>query len=262
MNPSNGSRGLIEEAVRLLLGQAPAGWSRMVAEFDPASSVDGARAYIVTPSGSSWLTVPDRSTELVSEYRRREAIDGRAWRHLTIDCDNSGSLRLRTDEPTPAGDGAVFSAGARAPSARPVPPWLCLVAAAAVALLAVAVVGRDGGATLHAIPASESMTDDEAHAVAEKTILAWTRERNAGNAANLDALTCPDAPESWVSRQLAAVAEGKPSTSFDIVATAVFARHGSTWTMNAMSLDRGGMFTMRIVDGELRVCELSAAPVP
>lgn len=58
-----------------------------------------------------------------------------------------------------------------------IPLWLWGLA---VVLLMVAILGRSDEPTLRPIAASEAMSDDQARAAAEKTLLAWTRERNAG----------------------------------------------------------------------------------
>lgn len=140
--------------------------------------------------------------------------------------------------------------------------WLWAAAAASVVILVVAVVGRDQGATLRAIPASESMTDDQARAVAEKTILVWARERNAGHLANLQEMTCPHAPDSWVSRQLVGLERATVLPQWNIVAATGFSRSGSGWTISGLGRDQGGMFTLRIDDGRLRVCSMGPLPVP
>lgn len=142
------------------------------------------------------------------------------------------------------------------------PLWLWLITVASVVLLVVAVVGRDDGPTLSAIPADNSMHDDEARTVAEKTVLAWTRERNAGRFENLQELTCPAPQESWVSRQLEHAREGISLEPWNITALTGFSRDGQTWTINGLSPDHGGMFTLRIEDGRLRVCEMGPVPVP
>lgn len=142
----------------------------------------------------------------------------------------------------------------RAPRRRGWLPWVLFVGS--LALLAVAVLGRDQGATLRAMDVSESLPDDQAQVVAEKTLLVWLRERNEGHLANLEELTCPDAPDSWVSRQLADLRKVDELEQWNIVAATGFSRQGSTWTINGLGEDRGGMFTLRIDDGRLRVCSM------
>lgn len=144
---------------------------------------------------------------------------------------------------------------------RRVPLWLWLFVAASVVLLVVAMSGRDDGPTLSAIPADDSMTDDQARTVAETTVLAWLRERNAGDIENLRELTCPDAPQSWVSRQLDHARDGVPLEPWNITALTGFSRGGQSWTINGLSPDHGGMFTLRIDGGRLRVCEMGPVPV-
>ncbi|MHA3023894.1 hypothetical protein ACXPWS_26935 [Mycobacterium sp. BMJ-28] len=142
------------------------------------------------------------------------------------------------------------------------PLWLWLIAIASVGLLVVAVVGRGDGPTLSAIPADNSMHDDEARTVAEKTVLAWARERNAGRFENLQELTCSDPPQSWVSRQLDHAREGISLEPWKITALTGFSRRGQSWTINGLSPDHGGMFTLHIENGRLRVCEMGPVPVP
>lgn len=143
-----------------------------------------------------------------------------------------------------------------------IPLWLWTLAVVAIVLLVVAVVGRYDGPSIRAIPADQSMTDDQAREVAEKTLLVWARERNAGNPVNLREMTCPDPPDSWVSRQLIGIEEGGTPPEWDIVALTGFARAGSTWTLNGLGRDHGGMFTLKIDDGRLRVCATGPVPVP
>lgn len=106
------------------------------------------------------------------------------------------------------------------------------------------------------------MTDDQAREVAEKTILVWARERNAGHLANLQEMTCPQAPDSWVSHQLAALERGSDLPQWNIVAATGFIRSGSEWTITGLGRDQGGMFTLRIDDGRLRVWSMGPLPVP
>ncbi|WP_131811557.1 hypothetical protein [Mycolicibacterium peregrinum] len=107
------------------------------------------------------------------------------------------------------------------------------------------------------------MTDIEAHDVAEKTLLAWARERNAGNAENLNELTSPDTPSGWVSDQLSAVEQGDKPPQWDIVATSGFTRNGTVWTMNGFGTTDGAMFTFRIGDdGRLRIYSRTPVPLP
>jgi len=51
-----GDRDLIEDAVKLLLGAAPVGWTRLHGEFEPPAV---AAVSAVTPDGMQSVTVPD-----------------------------------------------------------------------------------------------------------------------------------------------------------------------------------------------------------
>jgi hypothetical protein len=140
--------------------------------------------------------------------------------------------------------------------------WLWVLAVISAAALAVAMVGRTDGVTLQAIPANESMPDDQAREVAEKTLLVWARERNEGHLANLQELTCPDAPNNTVRNQLSDLRKVDRLQQWNIVATTRFNRQGSTWTIVALGRDKGGLFTLRIDDGRLRVCSWDSVPLP
>ncbi|MCZ8380343.1 hypothetical protein O6P37_15850 [Mycobacterium sp. CPCC 205372] len=143
-----------------------------------------------------------------------------------------------------------------------IPRWLWAIAAAALILLTIAIVGRSDGPTLQAIAAGEAMSDEQARKAAEKTLLAWTRERNAGHFENLRELTCADPPDTWVSRQLDHARAGTSLEPWNIAALTGFTREGTTWTINGNGVDHGGMFTLRVESGRLRVCAMGPVPVP
>lgn len=143
-----------------------------------------------------------------------------------------------------------------------IPLWLWGLAAVAVVLVTVAILGRSDGPSLRAITASEAMSDDQARETAEKTLLAWTRERNAGHLDNLRELTCANPPDTWVRRQLDHAKAGTSLQPWTISALTSFTRNGSEWTLNGLNTDYGGMFTLHIEDGRLRVCAMGPVPVP
>lgn len=153
------------------------------------------------------------------------------------------------------------------PAAYRRPLRLALWAGAAVAagaVLAVAIAGRDdgSGATLRAMAASEAMPDEQAEQVAANTVRVWVRERNEQNLANLQALSCPDVHDGALANELHAVEKHRDTEPHDIVATPGFTREGSTWTIFGLWPEGGAMFVLKVLDDELRVCQIDSAPVP
>ena len=143
-----------------------------------------------------------------------------------------------------------------------IPVWLWGMAVLAVALLTVAILGRSENPSLRAISVTETMSEEQAREAAEKTLLAWTRERNAGHLDNLEELTCANPPDTWVRRQLGHARSETSVIPWKIGALTGFTRDGSTWTINGLSADYGGMFTLHIEEGRLRVCAMGPVPVP
>lgn len=141
--------------------------------------------------------------------------------------------------------------------------WLWgLAAVLAVAVLVVAIVGRDrgGGPTLRAMAASESMAEEQARAVADTTVRVWMRERNEQHLDNLEALSCPDR-DGLLAKEVDAVKNGEMTIAYGFTATARFLRHGPAWTLDVFfTPNKGAMFTLRIMDGELRVCRIEKLP--
>lgn len=135
--------------------------------------------------------------------------------------------------------------------------WLWAVAlVAAGAVLAVAIDGRDPGSgpTLRPMAASESMSDDQARAVAESTVLVWAREHKAGHLANVKALTDPE----QVDRMMKLMADRD-----DVVSFGGFSRNGPLWNLNThLTGGAAGVFILHVNDGELRVHGLESAPIP
>lgn len=142
--------------------------------------------------------------------------------------------------------------------------WWSGAAALAIIALVVAILGRDhgGGATLRAMTASQSMPEDQARRVADNTARVWMRERNMQHLENLENLSCPDTHDGVLARELSLVREHKTTRAHQVTATSHFTRHGATWTLYVHDPDNGSMFTMRILNGELRVCQIEAAPIP
>ncbi|AQA02942.1 hypothetical protein BVC93_11425 [Mycobacterium sp. MS1601] len=141
-------------------------------------------------------------------------------------------------------------------------PWAIGVVAASL-ILTLAVIGGHDGATLKAMSASESMNDEQARATAENTVRVWVRERNALHLANVNALSCADTDNGALYREIEKVAAGQQTGALErIVGTGTFTRNGSDWRLVTMFGDGAAQFQMRVVDGELRVCQIDSVPVP
>ncbi|BBY97546.1 hypothetical protein [Mycolicibacterium fallax] len=116
--------------------------------------------------------------------------------------------------------------------------------------------------TLRAMAADESMSDAQARAVADNTVRVWSREKNAKHLLNVRAMSCPVAPPGVLANEIAAL-EGRgrtPFRPFIVAATSGFQRDGAWWKLNVFSEVGGVVFTMNILDGELRVCQIDSAP--
>src|ERR1700743_1392835 len=161
------------------------------------------------------------------------------------------------------------------PATRPGPPprrgaritlrLLVLAAVASIVALVVAILGRErgDGPTLRAMAATESMSDDQARAVADNTGRGGIRERTAGHRANREALSCPpQLRHGTLAVEINDVEARRNTGAMEISVTGGFARNGSIWTLNTHFNSAGVMFTLRVLDGELRVCDIDAAPVP
>ncbi|MDP7723521.1 hypothetical protein [Mycobacterium sp. TY814] len=144
--------------------------------------------------------------------------------------------------------------------------WLCSFAAASsIALLVVAVVGRDpgDGPTLRPREVGDSMSQAQAYEAADSTVRAWVRERNARNLANLEALTCLD-NEGTVTAEVDAVRKKKPvGKPMHVVSTGALGRHDSLWTLSThFDNDVSVQFVLGVRGGQLQVCPIASAPVP
>jgi hypothetical protein len=138
-------------------------------------------------------------------------------------------------------------------------------ALASIGLLLTAIVGRahGGGPTLRPMAASESMSDAEALAVAGNTIRVWVREHDAGNLANVEALTCPETHDGVIGREIDDMKRGQVRKVGVVAAVARLTRDGPTWTLDNIASEGGGeMFILRVRNGELLVCQTAAATVP
>lgn len=140
-----------------------------------------------------------------------------------------------------------------------------LAAAVSIAVLVVAIIGRDrgDGPSLRAMAANESMSDEQARTVADNTVRVWVRERNAGHLANLEALSCPaNMRHGTLAGEIDDLKKRLPVKPMQIIAVGALVRNGSVWTLNTHFVGPSVMFTLRVFDGELRVCDIDAAPVP
>jgi hypothetical protein len=100
-------RGLIEDAVKLLLTLAPAGWTQLHGEFEPSSQPSVAHAFVTTAGEQQQqLSVSPAVVSILGEHQRRAADAGAPWRRLVIDCSADGRLSARAEPdasaPTPA----------------------------------------------------------------------------------------------------------------------------------------------------------------
>ncbi|WP_155772277.1 hypothetical protein [Mycobacterium asiaticum] len=158
-------------------------------------------------------------------------------------------------------------------SVGPARGWIRLgalgfAALAAVAVLLVAIAGRDrgddhGGATLRPMAASESMSDEQAYAVAANTVRVWMRERNARQLANVEALSCPEPRAGVLATEIDQIKSGGFLRPLPVDAVARFTRSGPVWTVDVFRADGGAsMFTLQVRHGDLLVCQIGSAPVP
>jgi hypothetical protein len=100
-----GDRGLIEDAVKLLISEAPAGWTVLRCEFEPTSPVPTAKAAALTPSGQ-WqsLTVSAGALSLLTEHQHQAAAAGASWQRLVIEHHCDGRLSAWTEDGPAAAD--------------------------------------------------------------------------------------------------------------------------------------------------------------
>ncbi|QCH25765.1 hypothetical protein [Mycobacteroides salmoniphilum] len=255
------TRALIERAVTILTADAPPGWKRLRAEFDLESTPVAARGQVTHASGAAPLLVPAGAVDLVIEYRRRAAAGAP---RIVVEYDNTGALAVHADPPHRAASGNRRRCGALAIGVS------AALTVASVAVLLVAIQGRDrgDGPTLRAMVANESMSDEQARAISETTMLVWLRERNERHLANLEALSCSDR-QGTVAREVEAVKNHDPvAKELRIVAFGNFFRDGPAWLLNThfeptrFPHTRSVMTFMRVQDGVLRVCAFGPTTIP
>jgi hypothetical protein len=145
------------------------------------------------------------------------------------------------------------------------PLWVwALAALVSFALLVAAAywAPKDPKATLRAMSASESMSDEQARAVADNTVRVWAREYNANHLANVAALSCGGVRVGALDKQLRDLKKGEPIEPLTIAATGGFTRRGPAWDLNTLFVHGGEVFEMQVLGGRLYVCGLDSAPIP
>lgn len=178
-------RGLVEQAVALVLGEAPPGWTRLNIAFDAASS-----EVTVTADGRVVQSpVPPQAVEALSEYHRQAVSNGSSWRRLSIGCGSDGTLSMRKDD------------GARGVSRR----WpQRVLAAITVSCLAAAAVlfavgwRRSEPPRLGVLAVPLSARAKAAFAVLEE----WYAAEDHGDAARMRELSCAHPTQSlsdWIN---------------------------------------------------------------
>lgn len=178
-------RDRIEEAVALLLGEAPPGWAHLRVEFDSGAS--SVTTSLTTSAGTSIpLPVPAGVIAALDDYHRQSATAGR----LVIDCDADGRLSARTDPV------------ATAAGPRRWPQWV-LAAITVGCLAAAAVVFATGWRwseppRLTALGVPPPPRAQQAFAVATQ----WYDAENNGDVARMRDLACAHPAQSvtdWIS---------------------------------------------------------------
>jgi hypothetical protein len=122
------------------------------------------------------------------------------------------------------------------------------------------------GATLRPLAGDTNMSDADAATITAATIGIWVRERNADHVPNVLAVTCPNPLPGLLPQQLKGLQTNQPPPdSWVIDGTGPLTRTGADWSM-AVFLQRGTSFgqvaTVRVADGEARLCGLQNAPIP
>lgn len=269
----DGDRTLIEDAVKLLLGAAPVGWTQVHAEFEPTAQL--ATASVVTGAGSQPLVVSAGALSAVAECQRRAAAAGTPWRRLVIDCHADGRLTVHTDDvPGPS--------AAAAPQARRWPRRV-LMAITVVCLTAAAVLFALGRqwfapprADIIAVPEPSPRQQQAA-----QVILAWYDAQNRGDAPAMRALTCPEPGPNITETIAATEAYGVDERIYIPDGVSAFDDQGSTLrvefashikALNAYMRSKvdaaragGGFFfdTFTLVDdgsGGLKICDDELVP--
>lgn len=171
-----GDRGLIEEAARLLIAAAPAGWTHLRAEFEPSAEPPTAIASVTNEQGGEQpLTASPEIFDVVVKHQRRAAASGAPWLRLVIDCHSDGRLSAWTDSAT---DQRWLRRGLAAITAG------CLIASAAVFALAWEWAPPPRVAMI-ALPPPPPRQQE-----AFDVIVKWFAAQNRSDAAGMRALSC------------------------------------------------------------------------
>lgn len=181
-----GDRGLIEEAVKLLLSAAPPGWTQLHGEFEPSSRPLVAVVSVsMQQGGLQPLDVSPEVVTVLAKQQQSAAAVGAPWRRLVIDCHADGRLSACAE-----GD-PVGLATQRPPDPQRVPRRL-LAALTAGCLIAAAVVFAVGWRWLPP-PRAEMVPpppppprQQEAFDVLSK----WFDAMNHANVAGMRAVSC------------------------------------------------------------------------
>lgn len=207
MSPSDGGddgRGLVERAIKVLLGSAPHGWAQLHVE---CVSAGAASAYVgVAGAGSQWLAVPPEAAHALSEYLVKSTGSSPVAQRLVVDCFSDGRLSARTE---PAADIASVAASTLATPRKTAWPKHLLVALTAACLLAAAVVFAfgwrwssppDADSELLPLPPPRQQQ-------AFEVISAWFGALAYGDTTKAQALSCPH-PTGYALNDLEAMQGG------------------------------------------------------
>ena len=194
-----GDRGLIEDAVKLLLSGAPAGWARLYGEFEPSAQPPVAAVSVTTANGRSQpLAVSAGVLSVLAEQQRSSAAAGVPWRRLAIDCHADGRLSARTEN-DPGSAAAVPSLTPPDPQRWPRRLLVALTAGCLIGAAAVFAVGWQWSPPprLAMIPLPPPPPRQQE---AFDVISRWFDAENHSDAAGMRALTCANPGKQLVDR--------------------------------------------------------------
>jgi hypothetical protein len=269
---SVGDRGLIEDAVKLLLSGVPTGWACVRGEFEPSSQPAVALASVSTADGEfAPLAVSAEVLGVLAEHQRRAAAGGVSWRRLVIECHVDGRLSARTDRDErvagspPVADRRWLRRGLAAVTAG------CLIAAAVVFALGwrASLPPRAGMIPVPPPPPRQQE--------AFNVISRWFDAENHSDAAGMRALTCANPGSALVDRTKTIQSYGEFQAFFYPDAVVSFSANGPQFNVRVASqlhpinermkqfsqlLEKNGGFTWDdfvLVDegGQLKVCDIN-----
>jgi hypothetical protein len=280
-----GDRELIEDIVKLLLSEAPLGWTALHAEFEPAPRPSQVATASVVMGGAESRLIPVSAgvLSLLGEHHRRAVSAGAPWRRVVIDCQSDGRLSARA-EPAGRAPGSVISPATTPPTLRRPARWpQWALATIAVGCLAAAATvfafdwrwGPPPRAGIIAVPPPPPRQQE-----AFNVVKRWFDAENRSDAAAMTALMCAEPTKSlleWVNT-IKRFGQDQALTFPDAVTQ--FRDDGSrVWLDVAVSerpLDElqqlafaaarpnGGFlsdqFTLADEGGRLRVCDAYTAP--